>query len=134
MTRLILSRDGNEMELGALDFRPNDEYRMYLNEGNTIAIGRDEQGDTYVRIDGKDMWDNSYREPATQWSGEISFCPHCGQKHFEICEAHWKTPGEQLAYWVRCLTCEAEGPARTTKEKAIEAYNERFNPLDSRPD
>lgn len=134
MTRLILSRDGSDpIELGVLVFNPNDEYKVLLNEGNTVVIGRDEQGDTYVNIDGRKLWSNSYREPSRQWPGEILFCPHCGNNDFEICEARWKIPGDTIRHWVHCLSCNAEGPDRPTKEKAIEAYNERFNPLDSRP-
>lgn len=41
------------ISLGFLDFAPGDEYSIVLGTKNVICIGMDDQGDSYVRIDGQ---------------------------------------------------------------------------------
>ncbi len=42
-------------------------------------------------------------------------CPFCGSEKWEIA----------VGYFVYCIECAAEGPTGSTKEEAIEKWNER---------
>lgn len=42
-------------------FEPIGDITIVLDSGNEIFIGKDEQGDSYLKIDGHEIWDNSNR-------------------------------------------------------------------------
>jgi len=62
---------------------------------------------------------------------KLKSCPFCGEKvernvsHFPI----WEGVSDRYAGY--CINCGARGPIRDTKEKAANAWNERFSiPID----
>lgn len=61
MVTLTLYRDECGSAIANVDLRNGDEMLVVLETGNEICIGRDEQGDTFVKIDNHEVWDNSNR-------------------------------------------------------------------------
>lgn len=59
---LLSDPEDNETEIVKFDLKNEHEIIIRLESGNTICIGRDEQGDSFVTIDDHELWDNSYRE------------------------------------------------------------------------
>ena len=53
----------------------------------------------------------------------IELCPFCGEKE-EIEVESYKVDGKDWLY-VTCHTCQAQGPASSTEEDAIDMWNWR---------
>ncbi len=51
---------------------------------------------------------------------ELKPCPFCGNFIHTI-----EQVGDELVVWIKCKTCGATGPASSSKQQAIDAWNRR---------
>ena len=61
--------------------------------------------------------------PRAEKTAKIKACPFCGGEN-----AMFIRSKSGLGMWVLCNNCAAIGPTCQTKEKAIEAWNRRYEP------
>ena len=58
-------------------------------------------------------------------------CPFCGEAHHKIMGG----ANVEKLWWIKCQSCNAEGPTETTEAAAISAWNRRaddWQPIDDR--